>query len=171
MISPMDMLPRIGLGWDRHAMVAGQTCKLAGLAIDCPVGPVGHSDADVILHALTDALLGAAGLDDLGTLFADTDPRWKDAASTDFLAAAVGLLADSSLRVISVDMVVVCDLPRLAPHRAAMRENLARLLDLPVNRVNLKGKTTEGGPANASAAIEVHAIVMLKGVTPSGGCA
>ncbi len=170
MKSPLDMLPRIGLGWDRHAVAAGTPCVLAGIEIDCPVGPVGHSDADVILHALTDALLGAAGLDDIGTLFPDTDPRWQGAPSSEFLDAATKLLADSGMRVISADMVVICDVPRLAPHRAAMRENLAKLLELPVDRVNLKGKTTEGSSTNGQGAIEVQAIVMLKGVTPSGGC-
>jgi 2-C-methyl-D-erythritol 4-phosphate cytidylyltransferase/2-C-methyl-D-erythritol 2,4-cyclodiphosphate synthase len=164
------MLPRIGLGWDRHAVAAGESCVLAGVKLDCPVGPVGHSDADVLLHALTDALLGAAGMDDLGTLFPDTDPQWQGAASSQFVIAAVELLASAGLRAISVDMVVICDLPKIAPHRAAMRAKLAELLSLPVNRVNLKGKTTEGVPANGSAAIEVQAIVMLKGVTKSGGC-
>lgn len=171
MPSPIDMLPRIGLGWDRHAVAAGESCVLAGVKLDCPVGPVGHSDADVILHALTDALLGAAGMDDLGTLFPDTDPQWQGAASSQFVTAAVQLLANAGLRAISVDMVVVCDLPKIAPRRAAMRENLAKLLSLPVNRVNLKGKTTEGAASNGSAAIEVQAIVMLKGVSKSGGCA
>ncbi len=170
MSSPMDMLPRVGLGWDRHALAAGESCALAGVNIDSPVGPTGHSDADVILHALTDALLGAGGLDDLGTLFPDTDPQWKGASSDQFVAAAVALLADSGLRVISADMVVICDQPRLAPHRAAMRANLAQLLNLPIDRVNLKGKTTEGGGSAASQAIEVHAIVMLKGVPRAGGC-
>lgn len=168
MPSPIDMLPRIGLGWDRHAVSAGERCVLAGVALDCPVGPTGHSDADVVLHALTDALLGAAGMDDLGTLFPDTDPQWHGAASSQFVAAAVQLLADASLRAISVDMVVICDLPKIAPHRQAMRENLAKLLNLPVDRVNLKGKTTEGGAPIGSAAIEVQAIVMLKGLDCAG---
>lgn len=166
----MDMLPRVGLGWDRHALATGEICTLAGVVIDSPVGPTGHSDADVILHALTDALLGAGGLDDLGTLFPDTDPQWQGAASSQFVAAAVQLLAASGLRVISADMVVICDMPKLAPHRAAMRANLSKLLNLPLDRVNLKGKTTEGGDSSAAQSIEVQAIVMLKGVPQAGGC-
>lgn len=122
------------------------------------LGPAGHSDADVILHALCDALLGAAGLDDLGTLFPDTDPRWKGAASTQFVEGVVKLLHAEHLSVASADLVVICDTPKIAPHRAAIRTNLARLLDLPLNRVNLKGKTTEGGSGGA---VEVQAVVLL----------
>lgn len=158
MILVPDSAPRIGLGWDRHALVEGRSCILGGIEIPNPVGPSGHSDADVVLHALTDALLGAAGLDDLGTLFPDTDPKWKGAASTQFVAAAVALLHAANLMVASADLVVICDTPKLAPHRAAIRTNLARLLDLPVSRVNLKGKTTEGGSGGA---VEVQAVVLL----------
>lgn len=158
MILVPDSAPRIGIGWDRHALVEGRPCILAGLEIPNAFGPAGHSDADVILHALCDALLGAAGLDDLGTLFPDTDPQWKGAASTQFVEAAVQLLVAENLSVASADLVVICDTPKLSPHRDAMRLSLARLLDLPVNRVNLKGKTTEGGAAGA---IEVQAVVLL----------
>lgn len=158
MILVPDSAPRIGIGWDRHALIEGRPCILAGLVIPNALGPAGHSDADVVLHALCDALLGAAGLDDLGTLFPDTDPKWKGAASTQFVEAAVELLHAEKLTVASADLVVVCDSPKLSPHRAAMRANLAQLLDLPLNRVNLKGKTTEGGSAGA---IEVQAVVLL----------
>jgi 2-C-methyl-D-erythritol 2,4-cyclodiphosphate synthase len=144
-------------------MTAGAPCVLAGIEIDCPLGPVGHSDADAVLHALTDALLGGAGMDDLGTLFPDSDPQWQDADSERFLTAALEKLAAANIRVICVDMVVICDLPLIAPHRPAMRARLAQLLQLPVDRVNLKGKTTEGGDGNGSAAIEVQAIAMMKG--------
>lgn len=139
-------------------MVSGCVCILGGITIPNPTGPVGHSDADVLLHALCDALLGAAGLDDLGTLFPDDDPRWKDAASTRFVEEAMRLLRERELRVASADLVVICDTPKLRPHRAAIRDNLARLLDLPLDRVNLKGKTTEGG---CSGSIAVHAVVLL----------
>jgi len=161
MTEPLVHAPRIGLGWDRHALAAGRPCVLGGLTLDCPLGPVGHSDGDVLLHALTDALLGAAGLDDLGTLFPDTDPNWKDAPSTRFLAEAMALLAQRQLRPLSVDCVVICEQPRLAPHRAALREHLATLLKLPLDRVNLKGKTTEGGQPDALAAMEVQAVVLV----------
>lgn len=153
-----DSLPRIGLGWDRHALVAGRPCILGGIEIPNDCGPSGHSDADVLLHALCDALLGAAGLDDLGSLFRDDDPKWKGAASVRFVETAMSLLRERQLCVASADMVVICDTPKLSPHREAMRENLAALLDLPKDRVNLKGKTTEGG---SSGSIEVHAVVLL----------
>lgn len=154
-------LPRIGLGWDRHALAAGRPCILAGLSIPCDVGPVGHSDGDVLLHALTDALLGAAGLEDLGSLFPDDDPQWKGAASTAFLAHAMKLLQQENLRPLSADLVVICEQPRLREHRATMRTRLAELLKLPIDRVNLKGKSTEGGSEAAAQAIEVQAVVLL----------
>lgn len=153
-----ESAPRIGIGWDRHALVEGRSCILGGLEIPNDVGPSGHSDADALLHALCDALLGAAGMDDLGTLFPDSDPKWKGAASSQFVEAAVALLHAEKLAVASADLVVICDTPKLSPHRAAIRANLAQMLDLPVSRVNLKGKTTEGG---SSGAVEVQAVVLL----------
>lgn len=153
-----DPLPRIGLGWDRHGVTAGRPCILGGIEIPNEVGPLGHSDADVLLHALTDAVLGAAGLEDLGSLFPDDDPQWKGAASTRFLEEAMRLLAERDLIVASADMVLICDTPKLRPHRAAIRENLARLLQVEVDRVNLKGKTTEGG---CSGSITAKAVVLL----------
>lgn len=151
--------PRIGLGWDRHRLQAGRPCVLGGLALDCPVGPVGHSDGDAVLHALADALLGAAGLADLGTLFPDTDPRYAGADSSALLRAALAQVAAAGWRAASADLVVVCDRPRIAPHRAALRARLAALLELPADRVNLKGKTTEG--AGGPERIEVSAVVLL----------
>ncbi|MHC4380156.1 MAG: 2-C-methyl-D-erythritol 2,4-cyclodiphosphate synthase [Planctomycetota bacterium] len=155
-----DSLPRIGLGWDRHGLVVNRPCLLGGIEIPNDTGPIGHSDADVLLHALCDALLGAAGLEDLGTLFPDDDPKWKGSSSTRFLEEAMSLLRKRDLRVASTDLVVICDTPKLRPHRQAIRENLAMLLDLPLDRVNLKGKTTEGG---CSGSIEVQAVVLLVG--------
>lgn len=160
MPEPPAEAPRIGLGWDRHALVAGRPCILGGLELPGELGPAGHSDGDALLHALVDALLGAAGLDDLGSLFPDTDPAWKDAPSTRFLDEAMARLRAAGLRPWSVDLVVVCDRPKLAPHRAAMREALAARLELPVDRVNLKGKTTEGGAASTPA-VEVHAVALV----------
>ncbi len=154
MIAPL----RIGLGWDRHRLQPGLPCRLAGVDLECPVGPIAHSDGDAVLHALTDALLGAAGLDDLGTLFSDQDPRWKDASSDQFLEEALRLLADADLFPASVDLVVICDQPRIGPHRTVLRENLAQLLNLPLDRVNLKGKSTEGGGADC---IEVQAVALV----------
>ena len=134
---------RTGLGWDRHRMEAGRTCTLAGVTIDCPVGPAGHSDADVALHALTDAILGAAGLDDLGTLFPDTDPQWKGADSVMFLTAAREQALRAGWVVQSADLVLICDRPPIGPHRTEMRARLAELLQISPDAVNLKGKTTE----------------------------
>lgn len=151
---------RIGLGWDRHRLEAGRRCLLGGVEIPAAAGPAGHSDGDALLHALADAVLGAAGLDDLGTLFDDHDPRWRDADSARFVAEAVRLAAERGLRPSSADAVVVCDAPRLAPHRAAIRARLAELLGLPPERVNLKGKTTELGACDW---IEAYAVVLLAG--------
>lgn len=140
-------------------MEAGRRCVLAGVALDCAAGPAGHSDGDAVLHALADALLGAAGLDDLGTLFPETDPRWAGAGSSALLAEALQRVGRAGLRPASVDVVVVCDRPRIAPHRAALRASLARLLGLPVERVNVKGKSTEGGAGPES--VEATALVLL----------
>ncbi len=150
--------PRIGLGWDRHRLEPGRPCVLGGLEIDSPLGPAAHSDGDALLHALTDALLGAAGEPDLGSLFPDSDPAWKDAPSTRFLEEALRRLRARGLEPWSADLVVVCDRPRLAPHRDRLRRALAALLGLPVDRVNLKGKSTEGGPGGDR--IEVTAVVL-----------
>lgn len=161
MSSLPDALPRIGLGTDRHRLVAGRPCWLGGVLFgDCPVGPEGHSDGDAILHALTDALLGAAGLDDLGTLFPDTDPAWQGVASTAFLEAALEKLAAAGLRCWSVDLVVQCDRPKISPRRADVRAKLAEQLGLPVDRVNLKGKTREGVGAEIEA-VDVTAVVLV----------
>lgn len=151
---------RIGMGWDRHLLEAGQPCVLAGVLIPHTSGPKGHSDGDVVLHALTDAVLGAAGLDDLGTLFPDTDPRWRGARSSAFLLEALARARQIGLHPSSADVVVIADAPRLAPHRAVLRESLAQLLGLPAARVNVKGKTTELGLTDR---IEAYAVVLLSG--------
>ncbi|RMH03834.1 MAG: 2-C-methyl-D-erythritol 2,4-cyclodiphosphate synthase [Planctomycetota bacterium] len=157
MTSPDPHL-RIGLGWDAHRLEPGCPCRLAGVDLPSDVGPVGHSDGDAVLHALCDALLGAAGLDDLGTLFPDTDPSLAGADSGRFLAETLRLLAKRGLRPISVDLVVICDRPRLAPHRAELRRRLAERLGLAADRVNLKGKTTEGGDGGR---LEVQAVALV----------
>jgi len=153
-------IPRVGLGWDLHRLAPGRPCILGGIRIASPVGPVGHSDADVLLHALCDALLGAAGLDDLGTLFPDTDPQWKDTPSTRFVEEALRLLETKGLHPLSLDAVLRCDRPKIRPHRSAIREQLAGLLSLPPDRVNLKGKTLEGSSSGPET-IEAQVIVLL----------
>lgn len=152
--------PRIGIGTDLHRLVPGRPCILGGLKLDCPVGPEGHSDGDALLHALCDALLGAAGLEDLGTLFPDHDPRFQGASSRLFLAAALEQLHERGMYPVSVDLVIHCDRPRIGPHRAQLRQALSEALGLDVSRINLKGKSLEStnqGPEH----IEVIAVVLL----------
>lgn len=151
--------PRIGIGWDRHRLQAGRPCQLAGVRLDCPVGPVGHSDGDAALHALADAMLGAAGLADLGTLFPDSDPRYAGADSAQLLRAVLQQVGQAGWRPASLDLVLVCDRPKIAPARAALRARLAELTGLPLSRVNLKGKTTEG--AAGAECVEATAVVLL----------
>jgi 2-C-methyl-D-erythritol 2,4-cyclodiphosphate synthase len=161
---PLASWPRIGLGTDRHRLVPGRPCILGGIQMDCPVGPLGHSDGDAILHALCDALLGAAGLDDLGTLFPDTDPQWLGASSVVLLDAILDQLRGQKLRPASVDLVALCDRPKISPYRQRIREFLSNKLELPVDRINLKGKTREQIDLTPER-IDVTAIVLL--IAPS----
>lgn len=162
---PMDLtaLPRIGLGIDLHRLEAGRRCVLAGVTIDSEVGPVGHSDGDAVLHALTDAVLGAAGEPDLGTLFSDRDPANLGRDSAEFCRAALERVATKGLRVVSVDVVVETERPKLKPHRDAMRARLAELCGgLPLDRVNVKGKTGEGVDAvGRGEALRATVVVIL----------
>jgi 2-C-methyl-D-erythritol 2,4-cyclodiphosphate synthase len=135
---------RIGLGIDVHRLVPGRTCILAGVRIPCEVGPDAVSDGDVVLHACVDAVLGAAGLDDLGTLFPEKDPKNRGRDSADFCHKALELLRGRRLRVCALDVVVETELPVLRPHRQEMRGRLAMLFGMDVARVNLKGKSGEG---------------------------
>jgi len=139
----MNDAPRIGLGIDVHRLEAGRPCTLAGVTIPSPVGPLGHSDGDAVLHAACDAVLGAAGLDDLGTLFSDKDPANRGRASAEFCAEVMRLVRGRRLYVMSMDVVVETEAPKLMPHRAAMRARLAELFGVEADRVNVKGKTGE----------------------------
>lgn len=139
----MNELPRIGLGIDMHRLHPGRPCVLGGVVFDCEVGPLGHSDGDAVLHAACDAVLGAAGLDDIGTLFADTDPAQKDRDSADFCRETMALVAQRKLKVWSMDVVIETEQPKLKPKRQAMRERIAELFALDPDRVNVKGKTGE----------------------------
>lgn len=140
----MTAPPRIGLGIDLHRLAAGRPCVLAGVTIPCELGPDAVSDGDVVLHAACDAVLGAAGCDDLGTLFPESDPRNRGRDSAEFCGRAMELVRQRGLRVLSLDVVVEAEVPRLRPHRDAMRARLAELFGAAPDRVNLKGKTTEG---------------------------
>lgn len=135
---------RIGLGIDVHRLAPGRPCVLAGVRIDSDLGPDAVSDGDVVLHAAVDAVLGAAGLDDLGTLFPEHDPDNQGRDSAEFCRRALALLREQGLRVVSLDVVVETEVPKLRPHRPAMRRRLAALFEVPADRVNVKGKTAEG---------------------------
>ncbi len=156
----MTERPRIGLGKDRHRLVPGRICRLGGVEIPCPVGPDGHSDADAVLHALTDALLGSAGLPDLGTLFPNDDPKWRNQDSARFVTEAVARLAAMKLEVWSIDIAIICDRPRIGPHRDAIRSRIAELLGCDLDRVNLKGKSTED-VADHAEHIDVTAVALV----------
>jgi 2-C-methyl-D-erythritol 4-phosphate cytidylyltransferase/2-C-methyl-D-erythritol 2,4-cyclodiphosphate synthase len=135
---------RIGQGLDAHRFGPGQAVWLCGVRIDHDRSLIGHSDADAGLHALTDALLGAIGEGDIGDHFPPSDPKWKGAASSVFLAHAVALIQARGGRIVNVDVTLICERPRIKPHREAMRARLAELLDIPPDRVSVKATTTEG---------------------------
>lgn len=137
------MRQRIGSGLDVHRYGPGDHVMLAGVRIAADRGVIAHSDGDVVLHALCDALLGAAALGDIGQHFPDSDPRWRGAASGQFVTAARGMLAERGWRVGNVDVTVLAEVPRIAAHRHAMRANLAQLLAVGIDDVNVKGTTTE----------------------------
>jgi 2-C-methyl-D-erythritol 2,4-cyclodiphosphate synthase len=153
---------RVGLGFDVHRLVPGRPCILGGIAIPHASGPLGHSDGDAVLHALADAVLGAAGLDDLGTLFPDDEARWKDADSRDLLRTAVGRATALGWHVVNADVAVIADTPRIGPFREAMRAVIAELLGVEPMAVNVKGKSTEGlGALADGAGVAVHAVCLL----------
>ena len=154
------MSSRVGIGFDSHPLVAGRTCVLGGIVIPHPTGPLGHSDGDAVLHAIADALLGAAGQDDLGTLFPDSDPRWKGADSAAILGDVVSLVRKSGFVVENVDAVVATDGPRIAPHRGAMRARIAKILGVASTAVNVKGKSLEG-LSNSGDAVSVQAVCLI----------
>jgi len=138
-------MSRSGIGWDSHPLVAGRPLVLGGVRIpDAERGLAGYSDADVLTHAVIDALLGAAGLGDIGLHFPDTDERWKDADSIDLLRTVWSLLRDAGLSPVHVDATVVCEAPRLSPYRDEMRASLASAVGLSADAVNVKFTTAEG---------------------------
>ena len=153
---------RIGEGWDTHALVAGRKLIIGGVEIAHPLGLLGHSDADVLLHAITDALLGAAALGDIGSHFPDTDERFKGADSIALLAEAARLVRAQGYQIGNIDSTVTAQAPRLMPHIAAMRERIAEALGLALNQVNVKAKTAEKmGPVGQGLSIEARAVVLL----------
>jgi len=154
---------RAGLGYDYHRLVEGRRLILGGVEIPFAKGLAGHSDGDVLTHAICDALLGAAGLGDIGQHFPDSDPRWKDASSLEFLAQVVELVEAKDLRVAQVDSVVIAQEPALSPYFGRMREKLARAMGIEPAQVNVKAKTTEGLEAiGRGEAMAAHAIALLE---------
>jgi 2-C-methyl-D-erythritol 4-phosphate cytidylyltransferase / 2-C-methyl-D-erythritol 2,4-cyclodiphosphate synthase len=138
-----NLVSRTGMGFDVHAFAGEGPLVMGGIAIPHPRGLAGHSDADVVLHAITDALLGAAGLGDIGEHFPPSDPQWKGAASHLFLAQAAGLIRQGGGTIDHVDCTVIAEEPKVGPHRSAMRSKVAEILDVPLERVSIKATTTE----------------------------
>jgi len=132
------------LGFDVHPLVEGRPLKIGGIEIPFHLGPYGHSDGDALLHALTDALLAAGGLPDLGSLFPDKDPAYKDADSTELLKKALALLKERGFRLYQVDLTLILDEPKVSPYYQAIRAKLSEVLGIPPARIGLKARTTEG---------------------------
>ena len=154
---------RAGTGYDLHRLVAGRPLVLGGVTIPSAVGALGHSDADVVCHAITDALLGAVGLGDIGGHFPDSDPRWKDAASLDLLSHARALVEEHGYEVGNVDVTVILEQPKIRDHVARMRQCVAEAVGIDPSRVSIKGKTNEGMDAiGRGEAIAAHAIALLR---------
>lgn len=153
---------RIGEGWDTHALVPGRKLIIGGVTVPHVTGLLGHSDADVLVHAVIDALLGAAGLGDIGTHFPDTDTRFKGADSVVLLAEVARLLAERGHRIGNIDSTVIAQAPKLATYIPAMRDRIAQVLGLDAARVNVKAKTAEKlGPVGQGLSIEARAVALL----------
>jgi 2-C-methyl-D-erythritol 2,4-cyclodiphosphate synthase len=153
---------RIGTGYDLHRLVDGRPLIIGGVDIPCERGALGHSDADVACHAATDAVLGAACLGDIGTHFPDSDARWKGASSIALLREAVAMVQRAGYRVENLDVVVVLERPKIAPHLDKIRAGLAEALGVAVDQVSVKGKTNEGVDAvGRGEAIAAHAVCLL----------
>jgi 2-C-methyl-D-erythritol 2,4-cyclodiphosphate synthase len=153
---------RIGQGWDVHRIAGGRKLILGGVEVPSDFGLEGHSDADVLSHAITDAILGAIALGDIGMHFPDTDPRWKGADSLVFLKHVCGLAADAGYQIVNVDSTVILERPKLKEFRFAIRESLAKAMELSVDRVSVKFKTAEKlGPVGEGRSAESQAVVLL----------
>ena len=160
--TPGSSMLRIGNGYDLHRLVSGRPLILGGVTIPFERGLHGHSDADAVCHAVTDAVLGAAGAGDIGRHFPDTDAAWKDADSIQLLARAREIVGAAGYVVSNVDVVIIAERPKIAPHVDSMRANLARALGVTAGQISVKGKTNEGvGPTGSGEAIAVHAVALL----------
>jgi 2-C-methyl-D-erythritol 4-phosphate cytidylyltransferase / 2-C-methyl-D-erythritol 2,4-cyclodiphosphate synthase len=155
---------RVGLGWDIHCLAAGRPLILGGVRIPHSLGLLGHSDADVLLHALIDALLGAAAQGDIGSHFPDNEPQYAGVNSLQLLRQTRELLADEGWQIVNIDATVIAELPRLTPYREQIRQSIAGALDLPLDAVSLKAKTAEGlGEIGQNQAIAAHALAVIRG--------
>ena len=154
---------RVGLGYDVHKLVEGRKLILGGVDIPYEKGLLGHSDADVLLHAITDALFGAAALGDIGSHFPDTDPRYKGADSLKLLEACGKELREHGWKIGNIDAVIVAQRPKLLPHVPQMQENIARALEIAVEQISVKGKTEEGlGFTGSGEGMAVHAVCLIE---------
>ena len=161
------MSMRIGCGWDSHAFHPGVALKIGGIAINHPEGLAGHSDGDVLLHAITDALLGALAVGDIGSFFSPGDPRWKDADSSIFLNLALEEVRTAGYRIVNVDTTLVLAAPKIGPISGDMRQRVAELLHIEPNAVGIKAKTPEG--LNLDHVAQAQAVVLLEKADDPGG--
>jgi 2-C-methyl-D-erythritol 2,4-cyclodiphosphate synthase len=158
----MNESVRIGTGYDIHRLVEGRKLVLGGVEIPFEKGLLGHSDSDVLTHAICDALLGGAALGDIGTHFPDSDPRWAGTSSIEFLARVVELVTERGYRVANIDATVIAERPKLSPHIQAIRERLASVLRIDVDHVNVKAKTNEGlGSVGRGEAIAAQVVILI----------
>ncbi len=157
------MIPfRVGIGYDSHRLIEGRPLILAGVRVPFELGLAGHSDADVLLHAITDALCGAAGLPDIGRLFPDTDAQYKDADSGVLLRGAMEKVRQSGWEIVNVDAILIAQRPKIAPFVPAMKSNVARILGVDEAQINLRGKTAEGlDDVGAGRGMQAHAVALL----------
>lgn len=163
--SSVSPVIRIGYGWDSHEFKAGVPLKIGGVAFDHPKGLGGHSDGDVLLHAITDALLGAVAAPDIGTLFSPSDPQWKGADSAVFLEEALRRVKDAGYEIANLDSTLILAQPKIGPHAARIRQHLSKLLGIAPDQIGIKAKTPEGmGTDNAAIA---HAAVLLQKAAPT----
>jgi 2-C-methyl-D-erythritol 2,4-cyclodiphosphate synthase len=154
---------RTGLGWDSHRIAVGRPMLLGGVVIESEFGLDGHSDADILLHAITDSLLGALALGDIGMHFPDTDPRWKGAESMQFLLHAVGMVRERGYEIVNLDTTVILERPKLKDYRGKIREHIAQSLGLGVDCVSVKFKTAEKvGPVGEGKSAEAQAMVLVR---------
>lgn len=154
---------RIGHGYDVHKLVEGRKCIIGGVDIPSPVGLLGHSDADVLLHAISDAILGAAAMGDIGKLFPDTDDKWKGADSLKLLEEVVRQVNEKGYRIVNIDSTILAQAPKMAPHIIEMRENIAKACNISVDDVSVKATTEEGlGFTGAKEGVAAHSVCLIE---------